>query len=132
MWRKQSTKKLSRVKTEWHKVVQCARGNTCNTPSQVLPKVTMSIRVNMRRDATTIRFDLLCHLREVELKKHHIQSSNIINITLKRQVSHSDNLPLGPTAILQLLGHSRSHVMGKGAKNNLNSISQAYLPAIVD
>jgi len=79
-----------------------------------------------------IRFDLLCDLKEVELMEHHTQSSNIINKTLRRQVSPRDNLSLGPTIFLGLLGHSRSHVMGKGATNNLKSLSQTYLPSTVD
>jgi len=88
--------------------------------------------VNMRRDATTIRFDLLCHLKEVESTKHHIQSSNIINKTLRRQVSHSNSLSLAPTAMLELLCYRRSHAMGKGVARNLRSLSQACLLVTVD
>lgn len=84
-------------------------------------------RGNMRRDATTSRFNLLCHLKEVESMEHHIQSSNIINKTLIRQVSHSSSLSMVPTAILRLLGHSHSRDMGKGAAKNLNSLSHACL-----
>ena len=79
-----------------------------------------------------IKFNLLCDLKEVESMEHHTQSSNIINKTLKRQVSHSDNLSLGPTIVLELLGHNHSHAMDKGATNNLNSLSQACLPVTRD
>ena len=49
-----------------------------------------------------IKFKLLGNLKEVELMEHHTQSSNIINKTLRRQVSHSDSLSLGPTIVLDL------------------------------
>lgn len=70
-----------------------------------------------------IRFDLLCDLKEVEPMEHHAQSSIIINRTLKRQVSHSDSVSLGPTTVLDLLGHSHPHAMGKGVTKNLKSLS---------
>ena len=70
-----------------------------------------------------IIFDLLCDLKEVESKEHHIWSSNTINKTLRRQVSHSNCLSLGPTVVLDLLGHSHSHAMGKGATRDPNSLS---------
>jgi len=79
-----------------------------------------------------IKFDLLRDLKEVESMEHHTQSSNIINRTLRRQVSHSNNMSLGPTIVLDLLGHSHSHAMGKGVTNSLKSLSQACLPVIVD
>ena len=79
-----------------------------------------------------IRFHLLCHRKEVESIEYQMQSSNIINITLRRQVNHSDNLSLGPTAILQLLGHNHSHAMGKGVTRKPKSLSQACLPVTVD
>ena len=88
----------------------------------------MPTGVNMRREASMFRFDLLGDLKEVELMEHHTQSSNIMHKTFKRQVNHSDNLSLGPIIVLDLLGHSRSHVMGKGATNNLKSLSWVYLP----
>ncbi len=74
-----------------------------------------------------IKFDLLCDLKEVELIEHHTQSSNISNKTLKRHVSHSYSLLLGPTVVLDLLGHNRSHAMGKGVTNNLKLLPQACL-----
>ena len=67
-------------------------------------------------------FNLLGDLNEVELTKDHTHSYNIINITLNRQVIHSDNLSLGPTVVLDLLGHSHSHAMGKVTTKNLNSL----------
>ena len=79
-----------------------------------------------------IRFDLLGDLKEVYLKEHHIQPSNTINKTLRRQVSHSNSLFLGPTVVLDLLGHRPSHAMGKGVTNNLNFLSHACLPANKD
>jgi len=57
-------------------------------PLPGLSKLTMPTRVNMRIDDTVIIFKSLCYLKEVELMEHHIQSSNIINKTLMRQVSH--------------------------------------------
>ncbi len=68
-------------------------------------------------------FDLLCDLKEVEWMEHHIKSYNTINITLKRQVNHLDNLCLGPTTILDLLGHSSSHAMEKGVTKEPKSLS---------
>ena len=79
-----------------------------------------------------IRFDLLCDLKEVELTEHHTQSSNIINRTFRRQVSHSNTLSLAPTVVLDLLGHSHSHGMGKGVTNNLKPLSHACLPMTRD
>jgi len=70
-----------------------------------------------------IRFDLIGGLKEVESTEHHTQSSNIINKTLRGQVSHLDNISLGPTVVLDLLGHSRSHAMGKGATRDLKLLS---------
>jgi len=61
-----------------------------------------------------IIFDLLCDIKEVESMEHHTQSSNIINRTHRGQVSHSNSLSLGPTIVLDILGHSHSHAMGKG------------------
>lgn len=79
-----------------------------------------------------IIFDLLCDLKEVELMEYHTQSSNIINRALKRKVSHSNNMSLGPTIVLDLLGHSLSHAMGKEVTDNLKSLSLACLPATRD
>jgi len=77
----------------------------------------------MRQVATIIKFDLLCDLKEVESTKHHIQLSNLINKTLERQVNHSDSLSLGPTIVLDLLGHSPSRTMGKGVTRDLKLLS---------
>jgi len=62
-----------------------------------------------------IRFDFLGDLKEVESTEHHIESYNTINKTLERQVNHSEILSLCPTVVLDLLGHSCSHAMGKRA-----------------
>ena len=70
-----------------------------------------------------IRFDLLCDLKEVESMEHHTQSSNIINKTVIRQVIHSDNMSPCLIIIMDLLGYSLSHAMGKGATKNPNSLS---------
>ena len=70
-----------------------------------------------------IRFNLLGDLKEVELTEHHIQSFNIINKTMKGQVSHSDILSLGPIVVLDNLRLNHSHAMGKGATRDIKSLS---------
>lgn len=79
-----------------------------------------------------IRFDLLCDLKEVESMNitHNHPTSSIR--TPKRQVSHSDSLSLGPTAIMDLLGHSRSHAIAKGVTINPKLHSQACLLVNMD
>lgn len=79
-----------------------------------------------------IRFDLLCDLKEVGSTEHYTQSPNVIKITLRRQVSHSYSLSLGPILVLYLLGHNCSHAMGKGTAKEPKSLSQACLPATRD
>lgn len=58
-------------------------------------------------------FNLQCDLKEVESIENHIKSSNVIDITLRRQVRNSNNLSLGHTVVLDLLGHNFYHPMGK-------------------
>ena len=66
-----------------------------------------------------IVFNLLCDLKEVESKEHHIQSSNLVNITLTIQVSHYDSLSLGPTTIMDFLDCILPHSMGKEVTTDL-------------
>lgn len=70
-----------------------------------------------------IKFNVLGDLKEVELMEHHIQSSNMITKTLRRQVSHSDKMSRGPIVVLDNLRLNRSHVMGKGVTKYLKSLS---------
>ena len=79
-----------------------------------------------------IRFYLLCDLKEVELTEHINQPIQIINRTLRRHVSHSDILSLGPTDVLDILGLDRFPVIGKGATRNPMSFSQACPPTTRD
>ena len=60
------------------------------------------------------------------------QPIHISNITLKRHVSHSNILPLGPTDVLILLTPGHSHSIGMRMSRNLESLSQAYVPASMD
>lgn len=82
----------------------------------------------MLKNANTIKFYLLCHLKELESTEHHIHSSNIINKTLRIQVSYLDSLSLVPTTSLHILGHSLSHGMGKGLTIN-PKVALTGLPA---
>ena len=68
----------------------------------------MPTGVNMRQEATTILFDLLGDLKEVESIEHNTHSSNIIHITFNGQVILSDSVSLGPTVVLTNLSQSNA------------------------
>lgn len=78
--------------------------NLLVTPSSHIYPSNRPAGVNMRREATIIRFNLLGDFKEMESSEHHTQSSNIIHITFRRQVNHSDCLSLGPIVVWENLG----------------------------
>ena len=71
-------------------------------------------------------------LRKWNQGKHHTESSNMSFKILKRHVNQLENLFLGPTDVIDILGLSYSHPIGKGATRNPKSLSEAYLPATRD
>lgn len=79
-----------------------------------------------------IGFDLLCDLKEVESmeKSHTVIQHQLQNP--QETCRHSYNLSLGPTNVLDILGLSRSHAIGKRASRNPKLLSQSCLPVTKD